>query len=101
MKMHGLDIANEVAQFELENFDALTHIVETEGIDCDLTSVTSCAAFVDEGEAVDAKSLWDDMLRRGSPALKHVAYHGPADAEKMSGVKGAVALYTFPAAVMW
>ncbi|KAI3322981.1 FAD dependent oxidoreductase [Xylariaceae sp. AK1471] len=101
MKKHGLDVANEVAHFELENFDALTHLIKTEGIDCDLTPVTSCAAFVDEAEAADANMLWDDMLRKGSPALKHVTYHGPADAKKISGIKGAVALYTFSAAVIW
>ncbi|KAI8630190.1 FAD dependent oxidoreductase [Xylariaceae sp. FL1651] len=101
MKKHGLEVANEVAQFELENAKVLTDLIKSEGIDCDLQPLTSGTAFVDETQAADIKSIWDDMHQRGSPALKSVTYHGPEDAEKVSGVKGAVALYTFPAAVIW
>ncbi|KAI0977514.1 FAD dependent oxidoreductase [Xylaria arbuscula] len=101
MTEHGLDIANEVAHFELENAAALTELIQSEGIECDFTPVTSGSAFVDETAVADAKLLWDDMRAKGSPALKHVSYHGPEDAEKISGVRGAVALYTFPAAVLW
>ncbi|KAI1422208.1 FAD dependent oxidoreductase [Xylaria sp. FL1777] len=101
MKEHGLDVANEVAHFELENAEALTDLIKSEGIDCDFTPLTSGSVFVNETQAADAKALWDDMLEKGSPALKHVTYHGPEDAEKASGVQGAVALYTFPAAVLW
>ncbi|KAI0490854.1 FAD dependent oxidoreductase [Xylaria cf. heliscus] len=101
MREHGLDVANEVAHFELENAEALAHLIKSESIDCDFTPVTSGSAFVDEAQAADVKSLWDDMLAKGSPALKHVTYHGPEDAEKVSGVRGAVSVYTFPAAVIW
>ncbi|KAI0416790.1 FAD dependent oxidoreductase [Xylaria grammica] len=101
MKAHGLDVANQVAHFELENAKALTDLIKSASIDCDFKPVTSGSAFVDEAEALDAKILWDDMLKKGSPALKHVTYYGPEDAEKTSGVKGALALYTFPAAVIW
>lgn len=101
MKKHDLDVANKVAQFELENDEALRELIKSENIDCDLRPVTSGTAFIDESEAAAAKALWDDMLEKGSPALKHVTYHGPDDAEKISGAKGAVALYTFPAAVIW
>ncbi|KAI0438557.1 FAD dependent oxidoreductase [Xylaria telfairii] len=101
MRKHGLDVANKVAHFELENAEALAQLIKSEGIDCDFTPLTSGSAFIDEAQATDAKSIWDDMLARGSPALEHVTYHGPEDAEKVSGVRGAVALYTFPAAVIW
>lgn len=101
MRKHGLEVANEVARFELENAEALADLIKIEGIDCDFTPVVSGAAFVDEAEAADAKILWDDMLRKGSPALNNVTYHGPEDAEKISGSRGAVALYTFSSAVMW
>ncbi|KAI0104849.1 FAD dependent oxidoreductase [Nemania sp. FL0031] len=101
MRKHGLEVANEVAHFELENAEALANLIRSEGIDCDFTPVTSGTAFVDEAEATDAKILWDNMLEKGSPALNQVTYHGPEDAEKVSGVRGAIALYTFPAAVIW
>ncbi|KAI0403673.1 hypothetical protein F4802DRAFT_598871 [Xylaria palmicola] len=82
MRKHGLRIANEVAHFELENAEALAHFIKSEGIDCDFTAVTTSAAF-------------------GGRALKHVTYYGAEDVERASGVRGAVALYTFPAAVVW
>ncbi|KAI1126037.1 FAD dependent oxidoreductase [Nemania abortiva] len=101
MKKHGLEVANEVAHFELENAEALVNLIKSEGIDCDFTPVTSGSAFINEAEAADAKAFWDSMLSKGSPALNNVTYHGPQDAEKASGVRGAIALYTFPAAVIW
>ncbi|KAI1108502.1 FAD dependent oxidoreductase [Nemania sp. NC0429] len=101
MKQHGLEVANEVARFELENTKVLTDLIKSEGIDCDFTPVVSGAAFVDEAQAADAKILWDDMLRKGSPALKNVTYYGPEDAERISGARGAVALYAFSSAVIW
>lgn len=101
MKKHGLEVANEVARFELENAEVLADLIKSEGIDCDYTPVMSGTAFVDETEAADTKILWDDMLKKGSPALKNVTYHGPEDAEKISGARGAVALYTLPGAVIW
>lgn len=101
MKEHGLEVANEVACFELENAENLADLIKTECIDCDYTPVVSGTAFVDETEAADTKILWDDMQSKGSPALKHVTYYGPEDAEKISGAKGAVALYTFSSAVIW
>lgn len=101
MNKLGLDVANKVAQFELENDEALRELIKSENIDCDLRPITSGTAFVDESEAAAAKALWDDMLGKGSPALEHVTYHGPDDAAKVSGARGAVALYTFPAAVIW
>ncbi len=34
--MHGIDVANKVAHFELENAAALADLIKSEGIDCDL-----------------------------------------------------------------
>ncbi|KAI1816707.1 FAD dependent oxidoreductase [Poronia punctata] len=98
---HGLDVANEVAQFELENFKAVLNLIESDGIDCDLRLLDSSAIFVDEAEAADIKALWEHMREEGSPAFSKVKYYGAKDAEKKSGVKGAVAVYTYPAAVLW
>jgi len=101
MQKYGLDVANQVAQFELDNFNAVLDFIKTEGVNCDLNLLDSSSIFVDENEATDIRSLWDYMTREGSPALSKVKYYGPEEAEKKSGVKGAVAMYTFPAAVLW
>ncbi|KAI1173996.1 FAD dependent oxidoreductase [Nemania sp. FL0916] len=101
MKKHGLEVASDVARFELDNAEALISLIQSRGIDCDLRPETSGAVFIDEVEAADAKKLWDAMIAKDTPALKHVKYHGPEDAEQISGVKGAVALYTCPTALIW
>ncbi|KAI0157577.1 FAD dependent oxidoreductase [Xylariaceae sp. FL1272] len=101
MKKHGLGIANEVAQFELSNQEVLVNLIKNENIDCDLVPLTTGVAIVDQKEAADTKALWDDMHEKGSPALKQVTYHGTEDAEKVTGVKGAIAAYNFPAHVIW
>ncbi len=72
MKKHSIDVANKVAHFELEDTGALVDLIKSEGIDYDFTPLTSGSAFVNEAEASDTKTLWDGMLEKGSPALKHV-----------------------------
>ncbi|CAJ2507420.1 Uu.00g086060.m01.CDS01 [Anthostomella pinea] len=101
LQMRGLAIANEVGLFELANAEAVTALVRDEGIACDLTPVTSGCAFVDDAEGAKAKKLYDEMVALGCPTLEHVTYHGAEDAESVSGVKGAWALFTFPAATIW
>ncbi|KAI1328861.1 FAD dependent oxidoreductase [Xylariaceae sp. FL0255] len=101
MKTHGLDAANEMMQFEMDNADVLKKLIEEERIDCDLVSLTSGDAFLDETQAAKTKVLYDEVRRKGSAAMNKVTYHGPEDAERISGIKGARALYTFPAYVLW
>ncbi|KAI0391254.1 FAD dependent oxidoreductase [Xylariaceae sp. FL0594] len=100
-RKRGLDVANEVTRFELENFDAVVDFIKSEGVDCDLNILDSSCVAVDEKEAAELRSLWEYMSREGSPQLSKVRYYGPEEAEEKSGVRGAVAMYTFPAAVLW
>lgn len=57
--------------------------------------------YCDEAQAAELKEGYDEMVRLKCPTLQHVTYHGPEDAERVSGIRGAKAAYTFPAATLW
>lgn len=97
---HGAHVANEIALFEVANAKAVTELVEDEGIECELRQCTTAYAFLDEQEAELLKKAYDDVLDL-CPTLKDVTYYGPADAERISSVKGAKAMFSFPAATIW
>ncbi|KAI4604221.1 hypothetical protein KJ359_000352 [Pestalotiopsis sp. 9143b] len=97
----GFEAANAVACFELANLEAVTALVRKEQIECDFEEVTSANVYLDEKQALSAKENLMDMKELRCPTANLVKYHGPEDAEKVSGVKGAKAATTFPAATLW
>ncbi|KAI1444840.1 FAD dependent oxidoreductase [Annulohypoxylon stygium] len=101
MQEAGLKAANAVALFEVANEEAVAALVVEENIACDLQQVTTADTFVDQAEAVKIKKLWDVMVRLDCPTLKSVTYHGPDDAERVTGVKDAKIAFTYPAHTIW
>lgn len=97
----GFEAANAVACFELANLEAVTALVRKEQIECDFEEVTSANVYLDEKQALSAKENLLEMKELRCPTANLVKYHGPEEAEKVSGVKGAKAVTTFPAATMW
>ncbi|KAI1872387.1 uncharacterized protein JN550_004106 [Neoarthrinium moseri] len=97
----GLDAANEVACFEVANLQAVKQLIRQERIECELEEVTSSNVYLDEKQALGAKDNLEEMLDLGCPTAMMVNYYGPDEAEKVSGVKGAKAATTFPAATLW
>ncbi|XXH00594.1 hypothetical protein Hte_006942 [Hypoxylon texense] len=102
MQALGLETANQVAQFEVDNARAVVALVESEGIACDLRAVTTADAFEDAGDAAKMKKLWDTMTKQlDVPTLRAVTFHGSEDAERVSGIRGAKAAFTYPAHLLW
>lgn len=101
MQAHGLETANEVALFELANAQAVVQLVEDERIACDLAAVTTADVFVDGAEAAKIKKLWDAMSKLDCPTLRAVSYHGPGDAPRVTGVKGAQVAFAYAAHTLW
>ncbi|KAK9780001.1 putative FAD dependent oxidoreductase domain-containing protein [Seiridium cardinale] len=97
----GFEAANAVAVFEWANLDAVTELVREERIFCDFEEVTSSNVYLDEKLALRARDDLLEMKRLRCPTARLVDYHGPEDAERVSGVKGAKAVTTFPAATLW
>lgn len=97
----GFEAANAVARFEVANLDAVRELVREERIECDFEEVTSANVYLDEKMALSVKESLAEMKQLRCPTAKLVTYHGPEDAERVSGVKGAKAVTTFAAATMW
>lgn len=101
MQAQGLETANEAGLFEVANAKAVVELVNEENIDCDLRQVTTADMFVDAAEAFKAMKLWDTMSQLDCPTLKDVTYHGPEEAEKVTGIKDAKVAFTYPAHTLW
>ncbi|KAI1761353.1 FAD dependent oxidoreductase [Hypoxylon sp. FL1150] len=101
MQVWGLDTANQVAQFEVANAEAIAALVASEHIACDLRAVTTADTFVDAGEAAKITRLWDVMVKLNCPTLRAVTYHGPGDAERATGVKDAKVAFAYRTYLMW
>ncbi|TPX12797.1 uncharacterized protein E0L32_006677 [Thyridium curvatum] len=98
----GLDSANEIALFEVANAEAVKELVQTEGIDCDYTQVESANVYLDGSLASAAKSQIGELARSGYDIVGKIQFHeNPHEAEDVTGVLGAKAAATFPAASIW
>ncbi|KAH6648055.1 FAD dependent oxidoreductase [Truncatella angustata] len=97
----GFAAANAVACFEVANLNAVRGLVKKERIECNFEEVTSANVYLDEKMAIDVKQNLVEMKQQGCPTAKLVKYHGIEDAERISGVRGAKAVTTFPAATLW
>ncbi|OTB06112.1 hypothetical protein M426DRAFT_259528 [Hypoxylon sp. CI-4A] len=101
MQSHGLETANQVAQFEIANGEAVARLVAEEDIACDFQRVTTGDTFVDAAEAAKIQRLWDAMSKLHVPSLATVTRHGAEDAERATGVRDAKVAFTFPAWTVW
>ncbi|KAI1862723.1 uncharacterized protein JN550_010060 [Neoarthrinium moseri] len=101
IKKYGVRNAVEVANFEASQVYAVKELVEKEKIDCDFTLTRACDATVHEGLAKETEEAFADLQDSGVANLKDVHYTGRKDAERVSGVKGALCCWTFTAGHVW
>ena len=97
VKKFGAKRAAEVARFEASQVFAVKELVEKENIDCDFTLTRACDATLDPGLAKATDDAFAELAKVGETNLTDV-YHAKAkDAERLSGVKGALSCFTFTA----
>ncbi|KAI0153942.1 FAD dependent oxidoreductase [Pestalotiopsis sp. NC0098] len=101
IKKYGAKAVVEVANFEASQVYAVKELVEKEKIDCDFTLTRACDATVDEGLARETEEAHMQLAASGVANLKDVHYTGRKDAERVSGVKGALGAFTFTAGHVW
>jgi glycine/D-amino acid oxidase-like deaminating enzyme len=100
--LYGLSAAAALQQFEAEQVYAIKHLVESEGLDCDFQLTRACDAIMDKALAEKYVADYAALVARGEVQLRDVTCHAdPAVAERVSGVKGAKAAFTFTAAHLW
>ncbi|KAH6639921.1 FAD dependent oxidoreductase [Truncatella angustata] len=100
IQLYGTDVANEVAQFEVANAKAIKDLIHQEHIECELRECTTADVFLDDQVADRLKQQYDELLAV-CPTMKDVTYHGLAEANELTSVKGAKAAFTFSGATVW
>lgn len=96
-----LDVANEIAKFEIENAAAVAKLVQELDIDCDFEEITSSNAYLDQNLADAAKDLRNRLADMGYEVAGRFTYHEADTAADVTGVPGAKGAMTFPAACIW
>ncbi|KAL2872408.1 FAD dependent oxidoreductase-domain-containing protein [Aspergillus lucknowensis] len=97
----GIVAATEVAEFEARHVETLRQIVERENIDCDFTVVDAIDVQISESHARSLKDGYDRLVAAGCGPTRRTKYVGGKEAEAFSGVKGAVACFSYTAGHLW
>lgn len=84
IKRYGLEMAAAISNFEVSHVQALKAVVEKEQIDCDFILGRSIDVFLDEAQALKAKSACDALMESGLLSLKDVQYTSAKYAEIVS-----------------
>lgn len=101
-KMFGSRVAEELTKFEMQQVMDVKKLVEKEQIDCDFELTRAIDVYVDPRVANPTIKTYKEMKARGflfSDDLHFI--DNPKRAEQVSGVKGALAAFTFTAASVW
>ncbi|KAF6803035.1 FAD dependent oxidoreductase [Colletotrichum musicola] len=94
---HGLEAAKECAEFEAKNLLEVKSTIEAEGIDCDFVFTRAVDALMSDAICERMKSGVDLLRKNGVSVMKDVYFAKGAEAEQLSGVKGAKACLSYTA----
>ncbi|KAL3443965.1 FAD dependent oxidoreductase-domain-containing protein [Aspergillus insuetus] len=98
---YGIEAATEVAEFEARHVDVIRDLVEKENIDCDLGVTEAIDVQFSKSHARKLKDGYDRLVAAGCGPTVRTRYTGPERAEEFSGVKGAVACFSYAAGHLW
>ncbi|KAL3471654.1 FAD dependent oxidoreductase superfamily [Aspergillus californicus] len=101
IKKYGVRAAIEVARFESSQVHAVKELVEKENIDCDFVLTRACDATLDPKLAEETHLAYNELVKSGVADLKDVFHAHGKDAERLSGIKGALSCFTFTAGHLW
>lgn len=103
LKLYGIETVLELVDFECDQVEAIASLIEKEKIDCDFTRTKSVNAYVKAEEAMVAKKAYLQLRKAGlSKAIsRNIKWFDDEEAEKVSGLKGAVGCFQFTAAHLW
>ncbi|PBP18431.1 FAD dependent oxidoreductase superfamily [Diplocarpon rosae] len=100
MDRAGVEAGLEIAEFELAHLAAIKKVIEKEKIECEFTLTRTVDVWINEAAAAEAKATYDVMTARNLDYMDDVFFSRSADAENVSGVKGAKACATYTAATI-
>ncbi|ETN36629.1 uncharacterized protein HMPREF1541_08907 [Cyphellophora europaea CBS 101466] len=99
--LYGVKEAAALQKFESSQVHLVKQLVEKEGLDCDFHLTRGVDAILDADLAEKRTKEYKQLVKDGVVDMKDVAYTPKKDAERVSGVKGAQAAFSFTAAHVW
>ncbi|OCT53760.1 FAD dependent oxidoreductase superfamily protein [Cladophialophora carrionii] len=101
-KMFGPQMAQQLTRFEMQQVFDVKRLVEKEQIDCDFELTRAIDVFVDPRVAKQTIAAFEEMKASGYRFADDLHFiQDPKKAEQVSGVKGALAAFTFTAGTVW
>ncbi|KAF9881470.1 FAD dependent oxidoreductase [Colletotrichum karsti] len=94
---HGVEVAAEVAVFEAQNLPAVKKAVEAEGIECDFVLTRAVDALMSDAICEKMRSGVELLRKHGVSVMDDVYFAKGAEAEQLSGVKGAKGCLSYSA----
>ncbi|GKT50578.1 uncharacterized protein ColSpa_10759 [Colletotrichum spaethianum] len=94
---HGIEAATECAEFEANNLSEVKKVIEAERIDCDFVLTRAVDALMTDAICHRMKSGVETLRKNGVSVMKDVYYADGAEAEQLSGVKGAKGCLSYTA----
>ncbi|KAK5806037.1 hypothetical protein VI817_000295 [Penicillium citrinum] len=98
---YGGDAAAEVAAFEAKHVYAFKDFVAKENIDCDYTVTRAIDVQLNRAHYEKTKAGFQRLIAGGCAATKQAHFIDAGDAEKFSGVKGAVGYFSYASGHIW
>lgn len=92
---HGLEAAQEIANFEADHLSAIHDVVRDEKIDCDFTITRSFDTFLDEQTAKEMSDEYNSLISKGVK-FRQDTQHSFKDAERVS-ISSSISLSPFHA----
>lgn len=101
--MFGLDAALELADFEFDHIQAIADLVEKEKIDCDLKLCRSYDIYTEQDAVDSAREAYLKVKAAGIAKITvdDLVWTEGEEAEKFSGVKGAIGCFSSAAGHLW
>ncbi|KAF9693084.1 hypothetical protein EKO04_008954 [Ascochyta lentis] len=97
----GLEAAVELAKFEISHVQALKQFIADEEIDCDFVLARTVDVWSNTEAAKEALQVNKEMVSYNLEYMNDVFFHHGPKAESLSGVKGAKAVASYTAGMMW
>ncbi|KAH7309817.1 FAD dependent oxidoreductase [Stachybotrys elegans] len=98
---HGLEAAVEIAEFELQNVEAVKDYVHSSGAQCDFVMTQAVDVQFSERHDAALKARYEKLSMAGIKATQQAAHFHGRDAEIISGVKGAKGAFKYSAGHLW
>ncbi|KAF4345822.1 FAD dependent oxidoreductase [Fusarium beomiforme] len=98
---YGAEAAAEAAEFEAKNLAAVKKAIEKEGLDCDFVYTRAVDALMSDAICEKIKSGVDALRKNGVSVIQDVYFAQGAEAEQLSGVKGARGCFSYTAGHCW